>query len=265
MHFSKKTTFLLILCLLWAKNSSAQECELGTYSTKYASWGEESPRSHNVGLAASKINEFVLQPGEVFSYNALVGPRTLKAGFKKAHVILKGKLVDGIGGGACQVASTTHAAALISGLEIVEAHAHSLASAYIQPSLDATVVYPALDLKLKNPYTIPVKIRTVITPAPEKGKNILTVSFLANDCSQVRTVNLSFFTKITKKRYTVVLQTAKVKKGSIVKQSGSDGKIVTRNIEVYAPNGDLISNQTRVFTFVPLERIIWKAYEEVTN
>mgnify|MGYP003536042828 FL=1 len=261
-HNHSLTKLLLLLGIILQHNIAlAQECVLGSYETKFGISGENASRAVNLALAASKIDGAVLQLGEVISYNDLVGPRTTSAGFKKAHVISKGKLIDGIGGGACQVASTLHAAAIYSGFDIVESHAHSLASPYIQPSLDATVSYPDLDLKIQNPYNTAVKISVQILPSEEKGKKVIRAEFLAIDCSMKRIVTTSFSKKITKKRPVWIIRTSAVTKGSVIHQSGSDGKVVTRTISIFRPDGSLLSNVTRVFTFISLEKIVWKAKE----
>jgi hypothetical protein len=102
----------------------------------------------------------VLLPHELFSFNALVGPRTVENGFSKGWEIFKGEMVEGIGGGTCQVASTFHAAAFLAGLDIIERLPHSRPSAYITMGLDATVVYPVVDLKIRNPYDFPVVVHS---------------------------------------------------------------------------------------------------------
>ena len=90
------------------------------------------------------------------------GARSEENGFHKAGEIFKGEMIEGVGGGTCQIASTLHAVAFFSGLDIIERLPHSRASAYIRPGLDATVVYPAVDLKLKNPFEFPVVIHAFI-------------------------------------------------------------------------------------------------------
>lgn len=115
-------------------------------------------RNDNLKLVASHIDGHVMQPDEVFSFNEVVGARSEKEGYKTAGVILKGELVDGMAGGACQISTTLHGAAFFAGLDIVESRPHSRPSTYVHMGLDATVVYPQVDLKLKNPYDFPIAI-----------------------------------------------------------------------------------------------------------
>lgn len=129
---------------------------LGAFETRYDRSERAAARTFNLALAASKLDGHVLFPGEVLDFNAVVGPRDEASGFQVAPVIAQGELVDGIGGGTCQISGTLHAAAFFAGLTIVERHPHTRPSAYIELGLDAAVVYPTLNLRLQNPYDFPV-------------------------------------------------------------------------------------------------------------
>lgn len=115
-------------------------------------------RNFNLKLAASKLNGVVLKPGEEWSFNTTVGERSEKEGYKIAHVITAGEMVDGLAGGTCQISTTLFGAAFFAGLDIVKTINHSRPSAYTPLGFDATVVWPNTDLKLKNPYDFPVVI-----------------------------------------------------------------------------------------------------------
>jgi vancomycin resistance protein YoaR len=115
-------------------------------------------RNFNLKLAASKLNGVVLKPGDEWSFNATVGERSEKEGYKIAHVITAGEMVDGLAGGTCQISTTLFGAAFFAGLDIVKTINHSRPSAYTPLGFDATVVWPNTDLKLKNPYDFPVVI-----------------------------------------------------------------------------------------------------------
>src|SRR5690606_9944049 len=95
-------------------------------------------------------------PGEEFDFNAVVGPRDEAHGYRVATVIAQGELVDGLGGGTCQISGTLHAAALFAGLEIAERYPHSRPSSYIKLGLDATVAYPSITYRVRNPFDYPV-------------------------------------------------------------------------------------------------------------
>ncbi|MEZ4402150.1 MAG: VanW family protein [Kofleriaceae bacterium] len=129
---------------------------LGTFTTKFAV--ADRDRNFNLKLAASKLNGYVLEPGVEFSFNAVVGDRTEKEGYKIAHVITAGEMVDGLAGGTCQISTTLFGASFFAGLDIVKTTNHSRPSTYVTMGLDATVVYPTTDLIMKNPYPFPVVI-----------------------------------------------------------------------------------------------------------
>lgn len=129
---------------------------LATFKTTYNASNVD--RSTNLAVSANNINGKILLPGEVFSYNKEVGERTFANGFKEAHVFSGGKVVDGLGGGICQISSTLYNAVLMSNLEIVERKNHMMFPEYVKPSLDATVVWGSIDFKFKNNRETPIKI-----------------------------------------------------------------------------------------------------------
>jgi vancomycin resistance protein YoaR len=131
---------------------------MGWYETRFKSSGRYRHRAHNLRVAARKLNGWVIMPGEVFSINEALGPRTRQEGYRVAPVLAGGEKVDGMAGGTCQISSTLHAAAYFAGLDILESDVHSQPSHYIELGLDATVVWPDTDLKLRNQYDFPVVV-----------------------------------------------------------------------------------------------------------
>lgn len=129
---------------------------LSEFSTKYAASNKN--RTTNLILAAKKINGTVLMPGETFSYNKVVGARTIQAGYKEAPIYVSGRVEDGIGGGICQITTTLYNAIVYANLDIVERSNHQFVPSYAGPSRDATVVYGAIDFKFKNNRDYPIKI-----------------------------------------------------------------------------------------------------------
>lgn len=136
---------------------------LGEFDTHYNGTEEARDRTHNLRMIATKVDGVVLLPGETFDFNEVVGERSLAAGFKPAPVIAGGELVDGVGGGACQIAGTLHAAAFFAGLGIIERHPHSRPSSYIKLGLDAAVAYPNINFRMRNDRDEPVLIRITVT------------------------------------------------------------------------------------------------------
>ena len=134
---------------------------LSSFSTKYSV--RATARTTNIKLAASKINGTVLMPGETFSYNKVVGARTIAAGYKEAPIYVSGEVVDGLGGGICQITSTLYNAVVYANLDIVERTNHQFVPSYVTASRDATVVYGSLDFKFKNNRNYPIKINCSVS------------------------------------------------------------------------------------------------------
>lgn len=129
---------------------------LSDFSTKYSA--NNKNRTTNLILAANKINGTVLMPGETFSYNKVVGERTIEAGYKEAPIYVEGRVEDGLGGGICQITTTLYNAVLYANLEVLERSNHQFVPSYANASRDATVVYGAIDFKFKNNRDYPIKI-----------------------------------------------------------------------------------------------------------
>lgn len=115
-------------------------------------------RTTNLILAAKAINGTIIRPGEVFSFNKIVGERTAEKGYKPAAIYVAGETQDGIGGGICQVASTIYYAALLADLEIVERAEHRYLVEYVPPGMDATIYWGSLDFKFRNNTDYPIRI-----------------------------------------------------------------------------------------------------------
>lgn len=138
---------------LTTEAAAAITTRLGGYATRFVNIHN---RNHNIALAAGKLRGVVILPGEVFSFNGSVGPRTPKEGYLPAPVLLNNILVPGDGGGVCQVSSTLFNVALLADLPIVERSNHSRPVAYLPIGRDATVVYGALDLRFRNTTSSPL-------------------------------------------------------------------------------------------------------------
>ena len=135
---------------------------LGAVTTKYNNSGEN--RCSNVRLAASKVNGTVLWPGDVFSFNQVVGERTAERGFLLAPAYAGyDDIKDEPGGGVCQVSTGVYAAALYAFLEIKSHTSHLYPPNYIQLGTDATVTIPegggkTIDFRFQNNKAYPIKI-----------------------------------------------------------------------------------------------------------
>ena len=207
------------------------DCVIGTFSTNYSS---SSPnRKENIRLASEKINGRILNPGEVFSFNDIVGPRTAATGYKVAHVYSGSKVVDGIGGGICQVSSTLYNAVVFADLEIVYRTNHSLPVSYVPLGRDATVSYGTIDFKFKNNKETPVKLEVLAD-----GNN-LTVNIYGR---KKYLKDISIETAITGSRQystTVIKDDTMYEDERKVEERGANGTN-TQSYKVIKENGEVV-------------------------
>lgn len=156
----------------------AEQVALAQFTTRFS--GSNLNRSSNLRKAAASINGVIVPKGFEFSFNECVGPRDIASGYKEAMIILKNEFIPGIGGGVCQVSTTLYNAALRAGLKITERHNHSVAVAYVPVGYDATLAYPAKDLRFVNVTSQPIWIKTSV-----KG-NYITVAIFGAPADRVR-------------------------------------------------------------------------------
>lgn len=134
------------------------ETELASFSTKLG--GKDTPRSHNISITSSTINETIIKNGEIFSFNEIVGEPSADKGYKEADSFDRdGKTIQTLGGGNCQVSSTIYNVVLqIPELKVTERHAHIKPVHYVAKDKDATVSYGSTDFKFKNNTGSDIKI-----------------------------------------------------------------------------------------------------------
>lgn len=140
---------------IFVKDLNVFPDRLSTFGTNYVN---NPNRTTNLILASNKINGTVLMPGETFSFNKIVGERTIGDGYKNAAIFVNGQVEDGLAGGICQVSSTLYNAVIGANLEIKERHNHSKLTSYLPGGKDATVVWGRYDFQFKNNREYPVKI-----------------------------------------------------------------------------------------------------------
>ncbi|TDL75654.1 hypothetical protein E2R56_07635 [Rhodococcus qingshengii] len=131
--------------------------KIGEYVTSFST--NKKNRNNNIYRAAEAINNFILYPGETFSFNKVVGERTAGKGYLPAPVIVKGKFEEDTGGGICQVSSTLYNAVDNAGLEVIKRYPHSSPISYVPPGRDATVSWNGPDFVFKNKYNQPILIQ----------------------------------------------------------------------------------------------------------
>lgn len=129
---------------------------LGTCSTNFSSSG--AARSKNLSNGAAKINGHVLMPGETLSGYECMQPFTTANGYYTAAAYENGQVVDSIGGGVCQIATTLYNAALRAEMEITQRQNHSMIVTYVKPSMDAAIAGTYKDIKITNNYSTPIYV-----------------------------------------------------------------------------------------------------------
>ena len=200
-------------------------------------------RSENLRIAASKINGTVLMPGEQFSFNEVVGERTISEGYQNAAIYSNGQVVDGLAGGICQISSTLYGAALDANLQIDERYNHSFTTSYSKPGKDATVVYGVKDLKFTNTRSYPIKIEVSV----DGGVCTFTIYGIKEENEY--DVKIIPVTTETTAFTTQTIEDSSLPAGTTaVSQAGANGCKVTTYKEVYL-NGvqisrEVISNDT---------------------
>ncbi len=194
-------------------------------------------RTTNVRLAAKLINGKILNPGEEFSYNTEVGPRTKERGFKEAAIYASGEVVDGIGGGICQVSSTLYMAAIKANMKITERRNHSFYVDYAPKGEDATVVYGSIDFRFVNTSPYPIKI------VATSKNNYIRIQLMGTETEK-------FSVKLTKKTLSTKPFEERIKNVTTLKngerhieQEGQEGLVMEVYRNVYNEAGKLISSK----------------------
>ncbi len=129
---------------------------LGTFSTSFSSSGYA--RSMNLQVGSAKMNGHVLMPGETISGYECMHPFTTENGYYTAAAYENGQVVDSVGGGVCQIATTLYNAALRAELEITQRQNHSMLVSYVKPSMDAAIAGTYKDIKVTNNYSTPIYV-----------------------------------------------------------------------------------------------------------
>ncbi len=201
---------------------------LSSFSTRYDASNKN--RSTNIELASEEINGTVLLPGETFSFNGTVGPRTKAKGYLLAGAYSAGELVESYGGGVCQVSSTIYNTALYANLEIVERYNHSSVVSYVKNGLDATVSYGGKDFKFKNSRSYAIRIKA------EAKNGILTIEIWGIPEKEEYEIELtSEVTDVIVRNTKYVYDSSLAKGTEVVETQGADGaksiayKIIKKN------------------------------------
>lgn len=154
---------------------------ISTFTTRFKQSSSDEivqNRVFNIKKAAERINGYVVQPNEEWSFNGWVGMRTKADGWKEANGISGGKEYTlQAGGGICQVSTTLYNALLCGNIPVTDRKNHSIPSDYVPKGLDATVDSSGIDLKFLNDTGAPMYLFLYITNDPESDRYLnITVS-----------------------------------------------------------------------------------------
>ena len=133
-------------------------------------------RNENIRVAFSKINGYIINDGAKFSFNGVVGKRSLENGFYRAYEYNYGELVLGIGGGVCQASTTVYLAAMKAGMELISHTAHSMKVSYTDMGLDATVsdtVGAERDMSFRNNSGGQIFLAARVITDPSNSKRLM--------------------------------------------------------------------------------------------
>ena len=218
---------------------------LARFCTYYGDSSEA--RKSNVELATRKISGLKLYPEEEFSFNAQVGERTAKNGFKTAYIIQDGEFVEGVGGGVCQVSSTLYNCALLAGLTITCVSPHSLGVSYVAPSFDA-MVSSGSDFRFVNTLSAPITIKM------KADGHDITAEIYGVDKYEIRRRSETIETIPYETEYR---ESDDIPFGDeVVDSSGKDG-IKSRGYLDYFENGKLLKSVLiRTDFYAPQKRVI---------
>ena len=215
---------------------------LGTFTTNYSS--STSERATNIAVGTAKMDGVLLMPGETLSGYERMQPFTIKNGYKMAKAYQNGLVIDSVGGGACQIATTLYQAALRAEITITERKNHSMIVGYVQPSGDAAIAGDYKDIKVTNNRKTPIYVEAVTS-----GRDVTFTIWGKEDRPAGRTIEfVSEVLSETPKGKTYIDDDSK-SKGYIKRQSEGHKGRVSKLWKIVKENGvevskDLISSDT---------------------
>lgn len=207
--------------------------------------GEEE----NVHLAAGLLAGTVVQPGEVFSQNAAIGPYSKARGFKEGPVYIGTQLSKTIGGGVCKIASTLYNVVVLCDLQVVERHAHGMPVPYVPYGQDATVSYGSKDFKFANNTSVPILIWS------QGIGNTLYIAFYSRQAAPRVEWHHKFSNRQPAGRVYQANQNLPAGAERVV-EKGMDGGVIDSWVTVYELNGTTRSKALGQSNYLPMPEIV---------
>jgi vancomycin resistance protein YoaR len=220
---------------------------MSTFTTTFNAG--DAPRVHNISLIAAAVHGSLVRPGQVFSMNAATGQRTAAKGYRTAHVIQNGEIVDGLGGGVCQAGTTMFNAAFFAGLPVLERRNHSLHISHYPMGRDATLNWPGTDLKFRNDSPYGIYITSRATPST------LTFTFWSTSRGYKVTASTSAASNFRAPATRYKDDPALPKGKEVVEESGSSGFDVTVSRTV-TRGGTVVRRDSFVSNYIPWVRVV---------
>lgn len=233
---------------------------IGTASTNFNTNSvNNANRAVNMRLSVSKINGKILLPGDVFSFNDVVGPRTADRGYKSANSYIGGKIVQDIGGGICQVSTTLYNSTLKSDLETVFRSNHMFTVGYVPFGQDAAVSYDSTDFKFKNNTNMPIKILGSVTSSNQVVFSILGTNETPNKTIEISNVQIGS----TPAPVRYVNDPTLPEGQTVVVNSGMAGYVID-TYKIVKING-VVQSKTKIHrsTYRTLERVVKRGTKSV--
>jgi vancomycin resistance protein YoaR len=228
-------------------DASAFNQSMIVVETTFRTGGPSAGRAHNIELAANAIDGAVLPPGGELSFNERVGERSYSRGFATAKELANRRVVDGVGGGVCQVAATLHAAAFLSGLTLTDYKPHSRPVQYIDLGLDTMVTWPNQDMRIANSYPFPVRVRA------NAREGVLQIRLEGSGKAHPVEWNTTIVQRSKPGVQEVGDDSLRAGEREVV-QSAIDGLLVRRTRTVYLPSGP--QTEESMLRYPPTDRIV---------
>ncbi|WP_434297326.1 VanW family protein [Clostridium sporogenes] len=223
---------------------------ISSYTTNYGSISSPQ-RANNIEISTKAINGTLLMPGESFSFNNTVGPRTAERGYQGAPVIVGNKIESGLGGGICQVSGTLYNAILKANINATERVRHTFPSTYVPIGMDATIDYGNIDYKFKNTLKYPIYIEGITD-----GVNVI-FNIYSNSSLKNKTYNISseIYETVTPKEQYIDDANIPLGKTEIVQEAHTGYKVKVYKSTV---ENDSVVKKELLYTdfYKPVDKII---------
>ncbi len=233
-------------------------------STSYASGNYgRATRVHNMTKATGLIYGTVLQPGEQFSANTLLGYRTLAGGWQLAPAVIDGGAAneDQPGGGVCQVSSTIYQAVLKADYQIDYRQAHSSKLGYVEGGLDATIDSGRIDFTWTNNTSSPIYVFTWIDKENKKVWCELYGEPFGDSFDEIKLISVE--QEPIKPTETEYIQSSSLTAPYWQLKNAAKKGYVFKTYKSYCKDGDEIDRKlitTTTYKMHPARYYVWQGY-----